>query len=307
MGSLGSPNPQDIVWNNPSIPFSVTTSAPWLVVTPDQGDKLNRLRVSVQPQGLQPGDILGTIRLTPKTDAKVIGTLVISVHLVVDRPAEPAPPGPVAAAPPDTLEIDPSKLDFEYQVGGQRPDAQQISVSQGQVKKIESKQHWLKAERGKSGIRASVEPEGLDPGTYPALLVLVPSSGMQRPVHVTLTVTKRATASVPAQKLELPKPVVERLTYEQYKGVLHGDASWQGELPPGGDVRVAPDGSNVLPGSPGRITNGAIPLVRMANLTVRAAQPDVTVDYMAADDQWRIRNNGRQTLEIVTIHWTVIP
>jgi hypothetical protein len=291
------PAPQRIDLKNSGLPFTPSPSVPWLVVTPEKG---GRLQVGIRTAGLQAGPTDGTITIAPKTAANVTGTRTVPVHLEV----KPETRVPTGSRPPgqETLIVYPKSLDFlTYQAGGTPPGPQEIHVLQGRIMSFPvdpDGQRWLKARRKGSGIAASVQPKGLPEANYSTALMLKSSSGEEFRVPVTLSV--KATPTAPTATVTSPAAPPPALNPcippEKYTGVLEGDITWSGELPPGEEHLLARDGK------PGLIMGGdKFPVVCAKRIDVVPNEVELT--QVRNTNQWKVRNRSGQTLFGFRIHW----
>lgn len=176
----GGPNPaaQTVSVNSvpPAIPFSATASSSngWLAVSSDSSVTPASLTVTATPGTLPVGTYFGQITVTGGGV-----TEVVNVTLRIE---------------PFTLTVTPSTLSFTFQPGGDAPAAQSVSVTSvppGVNFSASSSATWLSA--GASGgttpatLSVSVNPTGLDPGTYNGTIT-VTAQGQTQTVAVTLTV-----------------------------------------------------------------------------------------------------------------------
>ncbi len=168
-----------------SLGFTATTTTTsggnWLSVTPNSGTTPANLSISVNQVGLA-GAYFGNVTIS--STGAFNSPQSISVALTV------------TSAP--TISISPSPLNFVYQSGGSLPEAQAVTVaasSPAAFTAAASGGNWL-AVTPNSGttpanLSISVNPAGLNPGTYNGTITVTGTNGAQGTsiINVTLTVT----------------------------------------------------------------------------------------------------------------------
>lgn len=163
----------------PGTNFSVTTSASarWLSASASSGRTPATVTVSVDPAGLDAGTYTGSITVTAQGQ-----TQSVAVTLNVARP---------------TLTVNPTSLTFNQILLQDPPSAQTVSVSSVPSglnfgASVTSNSPWLAvsvaASRTPSSLTVSVDPTGLEPGTYTGTIA-VTASGQTQNVSVSLVVT----------------------------------------------------------------------------------------------------------------------
>ncbi|MGB7718987.1 MAG: BACON domain-containing carbohydrate-binding protein [Bryobacteraceae bacterium] len=152
----------------------------WLSVGPASGTTPANLSVSVNPTGLSPGSYNGTITIT----APGASPLSVAVTLTVTSPS--------------TISVSPRILNYAYQSGGDLPEPQAVTVSATSVVAFTASaagSSWLSVSPAigttPASLSVSVNPAGLNPGTYEFKITVTGTNGTQSAatVDVSLTVT----------------------------------------------------------------------------------------------------------------------
>jgi len=306
MGSPVPPAPLEIVWQNPGIPFTAVGSDPWIKVAPENGQRLDRLQVSVNPEALALGHLTGTVTIRPATNARVAGNLVVPVSIDIVAAAAPVPsppPGRLAEGDPP-LTVDRSNLSFQSPANGPPTDRQQIHARQGRVVKCTPSADWLKARQVGEGCEVWAEPGSLPAGPHSAVLSLKGSAGNDVLAKANLNVTSAPGSGVAVFVATEWTPA--RMTSAEYDGIPYGDWTWIGTLAPGEELRLDATGSNELShpaAGPGRPGGRPFPLVVLPILETTPSPPGVKVDIQP--NQIVIRNMTGAPVNKITIHWKV--
>ncbi|MBL8232843.1 MAG: BACON domain-containing protein, partial [Bryobacterales bacterium] len=179
----GGPAPSTQTVNVTSVPpgvnFSIATSAEarWLSASASSGRTPATLTVSVDPTGLDAGTYTGTITVTAQGQSQSV-----AVTLNVARPV---------------LNVNPSSLTFNHILLQDPPASQTVSVTSVPTginfgASVASNSAWLSASvassRTPGSVTVSVDPTGLNPGTYTGTIA-VTAAGQTQNVGVTFTIT----------------------------------------------------------------------------------------------------------------------
>jgi uncharacterized protein (TIGR03437 family) len=191
--SPGNPPPsQTIFLSTTSGPMAFTASGSggnWLSVSPAGGTTPASLSVSVNPSGLSPGTYSGTITISAPGASNSPQTVSVSLA--------------VTSAP--KISASPSLLNYAYQNGGNLPQAQAITVSATRAVAFTvaaSGGSWLSVSptgaATPASLSVSVNPAGLNPGTYNGTITITASGASDSPqtVSVNLAVTSAPAISV---------------------------------------------------------------------------------------------------------------
>jgi uncharacterized protein (TIGR03437 family) len=152
----------------------------WLSVGPASGTTPASLSVSVDPTALSPGVYNGTITIT------VPGTSPLSVAVTL------------TVTSPSTISVSPRVLNYAYQSGGNLPQPQAVTVSATSAVAFTASaagSSWLSVSPASgttpASLSVSVNPAGLNPGTYEFRITVTGTNGTQSTatVDVSLTVT----------------------------------------------------------------------------------------------------------------------
>jgi hypothetical protein len=173
----------------PGVNFSVTTSAGagWLTASSSSGRTPATLTVSVNPAGLEAGTYTGSITVTAQGQSQSV-----AVTLNVARPV---------------LTVNPSSLTFNHILLQDPPASQTVTVSSVPSglnfgASVASNSPWLAvsvaASRTPASLTVSVDPTGLDPGTYTGTIA-VTAFGQTQNVSVSLVVTGGTLNIAPSQ------------------------------------------------------------------------------------------------------------
>jgi uncharacterized protein (TIGR03437 family) len=178
------------------VPFVATVSgANWLTVSPATGITPGNITVSVNGSGLPPGNYIGTISINAPGAANSL--IELAVNLTVE--------------PSQSLRLSTNSLTFTSEAGGPAPPSQTIfaTASDGTLLFTAAAAvvspaggNWLQmspangaAGSAAANIVVSVNPGGLEAGTYTALITLTSPSAANSPqaVNVTYVITPLAT------------------------------------------------------------------------------------------------------------------
>ena len=159
---------------------AVASGGTWLSVGPASGTTPASLSVSVNPMALSPGVYNGTITIT------VPGTSPLSVAVTL------------TVTSPSTISVSPRVLNYAYQSGGDLPEPQAVTVSATSAVAFTASaagSSWLSVSPASgttpASLSVSVNPAGLNPGTYEFRITVADTDGTQSTatVDVSLTVT----------------------------------------------------------------------------------------------------------------------
>jgi uncharacterized protein (TIGR03437 family) len=171
-GSVTSAQPV-MVTATSATAFTVSTSVPWLQVSPTSGTTPATINVTGNPVGLMAGTFMGTVTLTPTSGAAT----TVSVSFLVTAPT---------AIPSST------SLTFTSS-GGSVPAAQTVTISGSFTATATSSGNWLSVSpaSGAAGstISVSVNPAGLGVGSNTGTISIAGTNGGTSTINVTLTVT----------------------------------------------------------------------------------------------------------------------
>ena len=182
------------------VPFTATVSgASWLTISPSSGITPAQITVSVNGSGLPPGSYDGTVNITAPGAANSL--LSLNVNLSV--------------APSQSLRLSAGSLTFTSEAGAPAPPPQtiaatasdgtlQFSVASTVTSPLGGNWLQLNTSSGAAGngvpanIVASVNPAGLEPGTYTALITFTApaATNSTQAINVTYVITP-LTAPVP--------------------------------------------------------------------------------------------------------------
>ena len=200
-GSSATPVPKTLTVTSTGalLPYTVTTQTTtnpsWLTVTPVSGTTPGILSVSVTPGTLGTGDWQGTIRIE-STDATNSPQIVnVTLRVTTD---------PVFSA-------EPAALSFNYQTGGATPSPRVFVLSNTgaslSVNVTTSGGSWLTAAPSSTqspvAVLVSVNPLGVQPGTYSGAVVVTQSGNQANSISVPVTLTVSATPLLSADRDEL--------------------------------------------------------------------------------------------------------
>ncbi len=152
----------------------------WLSLGPARVTTAASLSVSVNPTALSPGVYNGTITIT------VPGTSPLSVAVTL------------TVTSPSTISVSPRLLNYAYQSGGNLPEPQAVTVSATSAVAFTvsaAGSSWLSVSPAigttPASLSVSVNPAGLNPGTYEFKITVAGTNGTQSTatVDVSLTVT----------------------------------------------------------------------------------------------------------------------
>ena len=163
-----------------------TASAAWLHATPANGSAPGFMNIAVAPAGLAPGTYTGAVTVS----AEGVANSPQAVFVTLTVSSKPAP----------KLAVSPASMSFTAQAGGKPPAGQTIAmISTGEALGFKvttgSSVAWLSATPGDGqtpgSITVSVNPSGLDAGTYNGSVSIAASDAGNSPrtVPVTLVVT----------------------------------------------------------------------------------------------------------------------
>ncbi len=161
---------------------TTTSGGNWLSVTPASGTAPASLGISVNPAGLAAGTYFGNVTIASTGASN--SPQSVSVALTVTRAA--------------TISVSPSLLSFAYQSGGNPPQAQAVTVSATSAAAFTaaaSGDSWLSVSPASgptpANLSVSVNPAGLNPGTYNGTITVTGANGAQGVsiVSVALAVT----------------------------------------------------------------------------------------------------------------------
>jgi uncharacterized protein (TIGR03437 family) len=165
------------------VAFTVAASGGgWLSASPASGAAPASVSVSVDPTGLSPGSYNGTITITAPGASN--SPLSVAVNLTVTSPP--------------TISVSPSLLNYAYQSGGDLPQPQAVTVSATSAVAFTASaagSSWLSVSPASgttpTSLSVSVNPAGLNPGTYRFKITVTGTNGAQSTaiVEVSLTVT----------------------------------------------------------------------------------------------------------------------
>lgn len=184
---LGGANPDSqsiAVSADSTIAFTATTSGgDWLSVTPGSGNTPGSLSVTVDPSGLEPGIYAATVLVSSVSAGNSPQATSVSLMVI--------------AAP--VITVNPSFMEFSFQIGGQAPLAQAFTVATtpagpfDTVVATSSGGNWLlvspSSGNGGGTVSVSVDPEGLPAGIYDGTIAVTSSGADNKVVAVELTVS----------------------------------------------------------------------------------------------------------------------
>jgi large repetitive protein len=177
-GGIPLPQPVNVTSSAGSLPFSVSTTpgAPWLIVT-GGGTTPTQFSVSVNPAGLAPETYSASVLVTSAQAGN--SPVLVPVRLIV------------TSAP--TISAQPSSLSFTYTVGGSEPASQPLSLSSSQPLTLSTAvspdTSWLVLSGEESPRNVSINPGGLLPGQYTALLLVTAPGAGNSPLKVPVSLT----------------------------------------------------------------------------------------------------------------------
>ncbi len=187
-GSLSQDQRVDVTGTITGIPYTISSSAPWLQASPAVGNMPSSLKVTIDPSALSPGSYQGTLTVQAPT-ANPPGAS-ISVSLTVTAAGQP------------TLSVKPSAL-TAYSVVNASPLTRVLTVSNtggGTIPfRVSASAPWLtlSSSTGSVGpfastsLTATLNPAKLGAGIYfGAITIASTSSAQSISVPVTMTVTQ---------------------------------------------------------------------------------------------------------------------
>jgi uncharacterized protein (TIGR03437 family) len=203
--------------------YTATASANWIRVEPASGATPGQVAVSMNAATLAQGTYQGTVTIVAPGAANSPQT--VQVNLTV---------GPAA-----TLQLTPAALTFAHQVGAAAPQGQVVAVSStpGSVSfnatvSTVTGGMWLSATPGSgqtpSNMTVSVNPAGLQAGTYTGALSIASAGATNSPQTVQVTLTVTAAAALQAAPANL--------TFTHQMGA---------QAPPGQGVTVSSTGGSL--------------------------------------------------------------
>jgi len=180
-----APTAQNLTVNSSgtALTFTAASTVSWLSVTPGGGTTPGTVGVSVNTAGLTPGTYTSANAISISANNSSNSPLGVTVTLTVT----PAPP----------LVPTPTTLSFLYQVGGSLPGSQPVSLATGNeslpfTATPSSTGNWLgvtpTSGTTPGSISVSVNPAGLNPGTYGGTVTVVATGSTTVMIPVTLTV-----------------------------------------------------------------------------------------------------------------------
>jgi hypothetical protein len=159
------------------LPFSVSNGGtPWLSVT-GGGVTPNRFSVSVNPAGLSPGTYTGNAVITSALAGN--SPLTVPVQLTV------------TAAP--TIFSQPSSLSFSYTQQSTLPIPQTLSIGSSAPLTLHlttsTDESWLTVTGSGPALDISVDPSGLTPGQYSAVILVTADGAGNNPLSIPVSLT----------------------------------------------------------------------------------------------------------------------
>lgn len=236
---------------------STTSGGNWLSVAPSGGNTPQTLSVSVDPSGLGPGSYSGSVTVTSAEASNSPQTVTVTLN-VSDAPV---------------LNLNPSQLTFNYQLGGSTPGGQPVNVTGSTALSYNvstSGGSWLAVSSTSGNTPGSfvvtVNPSGLSAGTYNAVVTVTSGGAGNSPqtVPVTLNVTEsqptlsasptqlnfsaQAGGAAPAsQNVSLSSSAPTGFTAEATLGAFLSVSPTSGTTP--GSISVSVDAEGLAPGT----------------------------------------------------------
>jgi hypothetical protein len=175
--------------------WTITTSAPWLVVNPTSGTistEVDQIMVGANISGLVAGSHRASVTITVVGPKGRVGKSALPVTLTVTASAPTLPPA---------IGLSPTSLSFTGTAGGSNPAAQSVSIANTGGGTLSwtagDNAAWLSLSptsgTNAGNAMASVNLPGLAAGTYNATITVTATGATTKTLPVTLTVTPAAT------------------------------------------------------------------------------------------------------------------
>ena len=189
---IGGSNPaaQTVaVSSSTAISYTATTATTWLTTTAS-GTTPGNLSIGVNPASLAAGTYTGTVSVASTGASNSPQSVPVTLNVT-------------AAATKPTLNLSPTSVTFNYQIGGSTPAAQNVAASSSTSTAIPytatTSTAWLSTTGGSGttpgSLSLSVNPTGLTAGTYTGSVSVAGTGASNTPVSipVTLNVTSATT------------------------------------------------------------------------------------------------------------------
>ena len=171
-----------------AINYTATTATTWLTTTAS-GTTPGNLSIGVNPSGLAAGTYTGSVSVASTGASNSPQSIPVTLNVT-------------ATATKPALNLSPTSVTFNYQIGGSTPAAQKVATTSSTSTAIpysaSTTTAWLTATGSGStpgSISLSVNPTGLTAGTYTGSVSVAGTGASNTPVNlpVTLNVTTATT------------------------------------------------------------------------------------------------------------------
>jgi hypothetical protein len=182
-GSVPAAQNVSVTSSGSALNYTVSKSATWLTEAPASGTTPGTVSVGINTSGLTAGTYNGTVTITATGASNSPRTVAVTLNVTSSTP---------------NLTLSAGTLTFAYQVGGNTPAAQTISInSTGTALSYAATTSaaWLTATPASGStpgsIAVGISPSGLTAGTYSGTVTVTATGAGNSPqrVNVTLTVT----------------------------------------------------------------------------------------------------------------------
>jgi hypothetical protein len=177
--------------------WTITTSAPWLVVNPTSGTistEVDQIMVGANISGLVAGSHRASVTITVVGPKGRVGKSALPVTLTVTASAPTLPPA---------IGLSPTSLSFTGTAGGSNPAAQSVSIANTGGGTLSwtagDNAAWLSLSptsgTNAGTVTASVNLAGLTVGTYNATITVAAAGATTKTLPLTLVVNPTVTSS----------------------------------------------------------------------------------------------------------------
>ncbi len=255
--------------------FRASPKEPWISVDPASGSAPASLKIAANPAGLKPGMHTGAVAVTDASGS----AREVRVELNVTGRVQPAA----------SLSALPEALSFRFQIGGQQPDTQTISLEGSGAFSAAATEKWIAVSPAKGvspgRLTVSVKTAGLKPSGYSGYVRITPAAGgsaLRVPVGLSVTVRSLLGGAETSDWQIL---------------------TWTGDLAPGATLQI--DGRQA---SAGRVIRGELP---GRKVDIRLPRSSLAiVEAPGPRNAWRrlvLRNRGAEAETDINVQYRVVP
>jgi hypothetical protein len=177
-----------------AISYTATAGSSWLTTTAS-GTTPGNLSIGVNPASLAAGTYTGTVSVASSGASNTPVSLPVTLNVT-------------AAAAKPTLNLSPTSVTFNFQIGGSTPAAQNVATTSSTSTAIaysaSTSTAWLTATGSGStpgSVHLSVNPSGLAAGTYTGSVSVTGTGASNSPVSLPVTLNVTAATSNPTINL----------------------------------------------------------------------------------------------------------